>query len=350
MPIDNDATDSPDSPQISEAARWAARRIDRTRWTAQDEGEFRTWLDACPEHRDEMAELEATLDLMDRPEAFAPGEVQRVLRSQTAREESRRRPSIRRSWLAGLAAAAAVLFCVSWWLYFGTTQVISTGIAERRDAVLRDGTRVQLDADTTLKARIAWRQRTIEVLSGEVVFDVAPDERRPFAVRAGGCEIRDIGTIFSVHLLATDASPLSGVEVAVQEGAVEIRSTAPERTDVLRLAANESATWTGGSETPQAEKFKSKHFASWREGRRYYVGDPLQQIVADLQRYSPERLELRDASLAGMTVTGTLSMDQPGEALEVLRAILPLRVIREPDRIILAQEAGDLATPPQLVP
>jgi hypothetical protein len=57
--------------------------------------------------------------------------------------------------------------------------------------------------------------------------------------------------------------------------------------------------------------------ASWREGQRAYYDEPLSAVIADLNRYSPDRIELTDPALNDLQYTGTVFPEDLGDRLDV---------------------------------
>jgi ferric-dicitrate binding protein FerR (iron transport regulator) len=87
------------------------------------------------------------------------------------------------------------------------------------DLVLADGTRVWLDAGSSIRFPVAFigRERRVEV-TGQVWFDVVHNERQPFRVVARGVEIDDVGTQFNVNAYEDEER----TKVTLVEGAVSI--------------------------------------------------------------------------------------------------------------------------------
>lgn len=87
--------------------------------------------------------------------------------------------------------------------------------------VLADGTKVWLNAETTLRypTAFAGNDRRVEI-SGEAYFEVAHNPQKPFYVSKGGIEIKVLGTHFNVNTY-DDGSPAS---VTLLEGSVKVTS------------------------------------------------------------------------------------------------------------------------------
>ena len=91
---------------------------------------------------------------------------------------------------------------------------------KRFDLVLSDGTKVYLNAGTTLKYPVKFlttMQREV-FLSGEAFFDVEKDQEHPFIVNAHEMDIEVLGTKFVVSLYEEDEM----TSVVLIEGAVDL--------------------------------------------------------------------------------------------------------------------------------
>jgi transmembrane sensor len=84
---------------------------------------------------------------------------------------------------------------------------------------LADGTRVWLNAETTLRYPTAFtgNDRRVEI-SGEAYFEVAHDASKPFYVTKGGMEVKVLGTHFNVNTYE-DGEP---AKVTLLEGSVKV--------------------------------------------------------------------------------------------------------------------------------
>lgn len=74
---------------------------------------------------------------------------------------------------------------------------ISTGTAERKTVILNDGTKVILNANSSLTIGDYDHLRDVK-LQGEAFFDVKKDPSRPFTVHGGDLHIKVLGTSFNV--------------------------------------------------------------------------------------------------------------------------------------------------------
>ena len=101
-----------------------------------------------------------------------------------------------------------------------------TGVGERGQIELADGTTVTLNTDTHLGVAYSQNMRQVIVPYGEVSFHVASDPKRPFLVLAGRRRFEALGTNFNLRVLTPD-----NVELTVTEGNVKVLYIPTPRTE-----------------------------------------------------------------------------------------------------------------------
>lgn len=177
---------------------------------------------------------------------------------------------------------------------------------------LQDGTQLALNAGSAAVVRMGWWSRTITLLRGEALFEVA-DDRRKFEVNAAGARLVDIGTRFNVRLEGSEG------EATVLEGAVEI-TVAGKRT--LLHAGQRSrfdAQRVGPAET--------MHIAAdaWLSGRWIFEAAPLAEVARELMRYPGVRVQV-SPGLADLRVSGVFRTGDRDGLLKALAGLYPLRI------------------------
>ncbi|MED5611659.1 FecR family protein [Pseudomonas sp. JH-2] len=221
---------------------------------------------------------------------------------------------------AGLAACA-VLFLGLAWLQLdqdiGSRLVASdyrTGTAERREIVLEDGSRVELDARTRLDVDYSATRRRIVLADGAAVFHVRHDASRPFVVEADNGSVTALGTVFEVRHQA------SSVRVVCSEGVVAVRQASQQP---LRLEAGQQMRYDDNhSDTPQP--VDSTEALAWRTDLLVFKQRPLAELVEELNRYRHGRIILASDAAARRPVSGVFHLQRTDEALEHIRSSLGL--------------------------
>lgn len=288
------------------AAEWFGLRRSGA-MTADQAREFEGWLAVDPEHRAAYDNLEYYWQVADAvrddPEVLA-------LRDTAARSTGRRR------WAAFGGAMAATLaiavFAGSFAFQPGAPgyiarslepgqQTFRTAVGQTQTVMLPDGSAVTLDTDTRIRTLIDGHVRRIELEKGRAFFRVAHDRSRPFRVLAAGRTVTALGTVFEVR-----ADPRN-FEVTLLEGRVRVdapskfplvsKPQTAELTPGSQLVSTEDKRWSVG-------EADVKRQTSWIDGRLAFDNDPLEEVVAEMNRYSDKKIVIRDAAVARAPVLG----------------------------------------------
>lgn len=184
---------------------------------------------------------------------------------------------------------------------------------------LPDGSRVTLDRNSAVRVAYDDSQRGVELLRGEAFVEVMPDAARPFRLLAAGGVSEALGTAYAVRLETT------GARVAVTEGHVAVRSTALPA-EMRDLSAGQALRYDGGGDLGEPYGFDRAHALAWRQDRVVLVDRPLEEALAELDRYQPGRILLIGGGRASVPVTGVIDLDRLDEGLLALAATHGLTV------------------------
>ena len=134
--------------------------------------------------------------------------------------------------------------------------VVSTPAATTTLVTLSDGTKVMLNANSTLEYPASFDDAEVrEVrLKGEAHFEVTKNPHRPFVVKAGEMQTQVLGTIFDVKAYCKDAPKVTlmegKVKVSNADTEVEMRpgQTATLQADkiVVSKASSSASDWLEG--------------------------------------------------------------------------------------------------------
>ena len=134
--------------------------------------------------------------------------------------------------------------------------VVSTPAATTTLVTLSDGTKVMLNANSTLEYPASFDDAEVrEVrLKGEAHFEVTKNPHRPFVVKAGEMQTQVLGTIFDVKVYRKDAPKVTlmqgKVKVSNADTEVEMRpgQTATLQVDkiVVSKASSSASDWLEG--------------------------------------------------------------------------------------------------------
>ncbi|MFI4963786.1 MAG: FecR family protein [Caulobacterales bacterium] len=314
-----------------EAVEWLVR-VQSDAATAEDWVALTGWLETSAAHAEAFAQAERLSDEISGNAAEIAAATQPVAAVAPPLRPGRGRS---RRWLplAGLAAAAAVVAAVAapglQRAYEGAPTVYRTGVGETREIALADGTRIHLDAASTMSVRLGWRRRSVDLAQAQASFDVAKNPGRPFVIDAGDQQIRVIGTEFNVRRF--DGT----VVVTVRRGVVEVDQPDLGPAPVARLASGRQLRHREGTSASRAQRVDPDAAFAWRDGRLICDDEPLPQIVAELNRRYVLPIHVTGAAGA-KRFSGVLDMSDQGALVRRLADYLSLSVRRTERDITLS--------------
>ncbi|MDG9930742.1 MULTISPECIES: FecR domain-containing protein [unclassified Pseudomonas] len=235
-------------------------------------------------------------------------------KAQTARQ--RRRKQALGGGLSVLLLATGLWLADPAW----QREDVRTAAGGRDSLTLVDGSRVVVNGATHLRVERRLRSRQVELVEGEATFTVEHGPT-PFIVRSQGVDVLDIGTVFNVR------SDSRGVAVAVVEGAVEVSAGAsPSR----RLGGGQQVLARAGA-LGDTERVDPARATAWQQGKLRFDGTPLSEVIVDIQRYRQAPVRLADPRLGALRVSGEYDSAAIESLIDLLPAILPVRLSRAGD-------------------
>lgn len=279
---------------------------------------FQRWLQQHESHAAAYAEAEQLWSSFDRIKT-----VNSIPGLSAARVAAPR--SIRHSLASLLVCAVAI----GWWLDYQAPIVsYATNIGERQSIELEDGSRIELDAASSLAVRLSWLRREVRLDKGQALFTIAHEQFRPFDVQTGALKIHDIGTRFEV------GRTQQSTEVVVLEGSVEL-STGQQV--VQRLTVGQRRRMDQFNQLQTIEAIDLDKVGAWLNGRLIFDHTPLSEVIEEIERHHPVTFQFADASLATQTISGNFAAADLKPFLRSLESILPIHTKRHRQTIILSK-------------
>lgn len=309
------------------ALDWCLRRQSPD-WSAADAAGLQEWLDASPLHAVAFLRMEQGLARVERSlEQVASQPAPRSLASRPSRPASPR-PARRRRRLVAWAAAITVLLCggavVTALQEVEPPGQYTTAVGSHRTVVLEDGTRVELNTDTRIRAFYDEGSRQVQLVRGEAYFDVQPNAERPFIVHVDGQRIVVLGTRFAVR---RDAQRM---RVLVEHGKVRIDpmpAVAESKPPPPVIATRGDAVVVDQRSALVAripeERLDSE--LAWRTGFLRFEDVPLGQVAAEFNRYNHRQLVVDD-SAKGIRISGSFESSNLDAFIRLLQQVHELNV------------------------
>jgi transmembrane sensor len=309
------------------AAQFLVKRRNQANWDASDQIEFDAWLAQSLAHRTAYWRLEAVWERADRLS---------VLRSGSLAEDAIR-PSHKRAMISKISAAVlaiAIVGAAADYLFSRPgDKIYSTPVGGHMAIKLADGSNVELNTDTVLRAEVTNRERSVTLVKGEAYFQIQHDPDHPFSVTVARRRIVDLGTKFLVRLNA------NRVEVALVEGRARIEAAdATMQARAVELRPGDLAVATVDS---MSVSKKTVHELAddlgWRRGVLVFHHMELADAVAEFNRYNNVKFIVVGPSIARLEIVGIFPANDTGLFGRAVKTVLGLNVERHGEEILISR-------------
>jgi transmembrane sensor len=282
----------------AEALQWLSRRVDPG-WSDVDQAELDAWLQQGFAHRAAYWRLEEAWERAGRMAALG--------------RLSSEKPVGRRSSGWSLAAAAALTLAVTGTAYQllhqppATEQrgrLIATRVGGHTVVPLADGSTIELNTATLVRATVSAERREIWLERGEAYFNVLHSATVPFIVHAGPKTIAVLGTKFSVRREG------DLVTVAVQSGRVRVTDAQP--TPNALATATETYVGAGSVAVSRPDETLVTESSpenvemdlAWRHGQLIFRNATLAAAAEEFNRYNDRKIVV-SGKAAELTISGS---------------------------------------------
>jgi len=304
----------------TQAAAWFERRH-FWGWSEKDQIEFDAWIAQSLAHRAAYVRLDAMWQRTEllsalRPVAEAPGKAMFPMMLKIA---------------AAFIVATAIGAGAFAYLEQPRERVFSTGLGGHETVTFADGSKIELNTNTVLRARMTTAERTVWLDKGEAYFQIKHDSAHPFVVMAGDHRVTDLGTKFTVR------RETGKTEVSVIQGRVTFDapdSSTPSQVALLTAGDVATATASNVSVRRESEKVLSTGL-SWRRGVLVFDKTELGEAAAEFNRYNSEKIVIADPAVASRTIDGTFRTEDVELFARIAQVALGLHVEDGADRIVI---------------
>jgi len=304
----------------------AAEFLQRRRfwnWSAEDDAALESWLSQSVLHRVAYLRLEAGLDRIERLAALAPAESKQA-----------RAPFIpmmlRIAAVLGVVAVAGV--AAANYFLRPHDRVFSTPLGGHETVSFADGSEIELNTATSLRARMTTEERIVWLDRGEAFFHIKHDPLHPFVVMVGDHRVTDLGTEFLVR-----RSPRK-LEVTVVQGQVSLDTPdGLSRSHAVLLTPGDVATASAGKVSVATATTRDlANELSWRHGVLIFDNATLGDAAAEFNRYNRQKLIVADPAASSMTIVGTFRTSDMILFAHAARDALGLSIAAKGDDIVIS--------------
>lgn len=334
-----------EKPRYDEASLWIERLSEGL--TRQEELELQSWLTENPANQ---ALLEKMARLWDKMDSLC--RLSTLLPQPASTMESNRH---RAPYYALAASVVLGLSALLFWNWSGdrgdapqtarrpAEVFYETAIGGQQVNLLEDGTIITLNTGSRIGVRYSSSARVLHLEYGEVHVQVAKDPTRPLSVLAGDRVVQAVGTAFNIEI-----KPNREIELVVTEGSVRVGEQSTlvnvEQNKVKIVLPRSAAVITAGQELVMGNEAKQARpitdaeiqvKLSWQKGNLIFRGEPLANVVKEVERYTGVEFVFLDENLKEAHVSGFFKAGDVEGMLAVLKENFSIEFQRESENRIL---------------
>jgi transmembrane sensor len=229
-----------------------------------------------------------------------------------------------------------------------------TGVNERKIVYLVDGTKVTMNANTTLTVDSSFGMNTRLVrLEGEAFFDVQHDTRAPFIVQLKDFRIRVLGTMFNVRSYPGDRNS----ETSLVKGKVEIEENITHHRLFLKpyekaiLPSTGFTTKTLTEKNGESDRIKPSPIVvksltisndgvsisetAWMQNRLEINDETFLELKSKLERWYRISIRFNDEEVKQYRFTATFEKENIDQALQAMQLSYPFKYTKKENLIMI---------------
>jgi ferric-dicitrate binding protein FerR (iron transport regulator) len=268
----------------------------------------KAWLNEWADENPSNKKLQKLLKQIEvSPEVSAMGEEMRdsILQNLNRRISKTSRRSMRLI-ITTVAASLALLVSITHYVSYqqGYRRLNSQQVAMinplgmHSSITLPDGTKVILNAGTTLIYPTAFTGKNREVsVDGEAYFDVVHDGK-PFIVRADNINVRVLGTKFNVKAYEEEKN----IEITLEEGSIEVGMNDQEK--YIKIPPGQQVLFNKSGQKFLKKQVQLTHYISWKDGMFYFNSMTFEDIARQLERRFNVHIDIASEQLKQIVYTG----------------------------------------------
>ncbi|WP_342089238.1 FecR family protein [Dyadobacter sp. OTU695] len=244
-----------------------------------------------------------------------------VAAPETEVERSVRRPTLvlpanGKSWL--VAAAIAFMVLSGGWLARDHVryEIYSTSFGQIQRLVLPDGSKVVLNANSTLRIpRFGFGKTTREVyMTGEADFSITHTaNHQKFIVHTEkNFDVEVLGTEFNVYARPRRA------RVVLNKGKVKLHYLKGSETDQIVMRPGDLVTFDVPGHASVTKTANPANYSAWKAHRFVFENESLREICNLFEDNFGLEIRIPDSTLAAQTVSGSFTALNAEELFEIL--------------------------------
>ncbi len=202
-------------------------------------------------------------------------------------------------------------------------QEITSPSGVRSQVILPDGSNVWLNAESTIKFKVPFDQKSRDVsISGEAFFNVQKNPNVPFIVRTGNINIKVLGTKFNYRAFKDEKD----IEIVLAEGKVSLNTDGEKRENEIIMKSGDRAVFDKASNHTKVTNENIEKYIAWHDGKLVFDETPMPEVAAQISRWFGVDIVIADSKINNYRITTTFENESLHQILELLRLSSPIEI------------------------
>jgi len=308
-------------------------RMQQVDFEHADRSKFEAWLMQNPAHQQAYEEVTHIWEGFDSTAELKS--LDAAMEQKNFLTKQKRTRKISQSITTVLSIAIIVfagLFGYRTWQAQPLSEVVKIAqVGQIKQETLEDGTKLNMNANSELEV-IYFRDRRIAKLKkGEVIFDVARDESRPFIVDSGYGRITVLGTRFAVNRLQKI------IRVSVDHGRVQVESLDVNGNVIATplILNNGEVAEVRQQQTPKRSDQLASDAFSFEKGSISFDKAGLEEIAETLSRYRKPAVTVQTLPTEDAQITAVIKTQEVEKFIATLPDIAAVDTQSSPNQTVL---------------
>ena len=211
-----------------------------------------------------------------------------------------------------------------------TIQEISTPPGVRSQILLPDGSKVWLNAESSIRFKVPFDQVERDIaLTGEAFFDVQKNAEVPFVVKSGNIAVSVLGTRFNFKAYDHENT----IDVVLEEGKVNLITDNNKTVQELTMKPGERAVYDKTLNSTTIKIGKNDKYTAWHSGQLVFDDTPLPEVATQLNRWYGIEVILEGPEIKNYKITTTFDNESLNQVLDLLELSSPIDITYENAKI-----------------
>ena len=265
---------------------------------------------------------DTTIESIENEQAIKQRIYRKIQMSIEAKKHKHRQHRNRKVFI-NIAAAITAIIGIGILFQLLTKETIYTEMAalgERKTVYLPDGSKVALNAGSTLQYTSSFNDEKREVrLNGEGFFEVSHNKEKPFIVTTTHLKTRVLGTSFNINSYKENKE----VKVSVATGKVEVSVANHQKEYLIK---NEQLRFNPLNNTYKKEYYNSVNDIAWKDNIILFNDISVDSAFKKLEKWFNVSIVVTDENLKKEHINGKFKDSSLEEVLEGLQFSLQFYV------------------------